>query len=99
MPHEIRSAAVDDLARIYLDGIALFGSGQADVYEDGLYAAFDFLAANPFALRVRTELNPPLRAYRYKAHMIIFDVEADGLVMILRVRHGREDWLSDPLQD
>ncbi len=43
-----------------------------------------------------TELNPAVRIHRYISHMIIYENEGDD-ILIIRVRHGREDWLSDPV--
>lgn len=88
-------AAVDDIAGIFVEGLALFGLEQADKYHDGLAAAFDFLADYPRAARLRDEISPPVRAYPYKSHLILYELEDGDAVVILRVRHGREDWLSD----
>ncbi|WP_245653575.1 type II toxin-antitoxin system RelE/ParE family toxin [Sphingomonas pituitosa] len=44
--------------------------------------------------REREELRQRLRAFRYKAHLIFYHAQADG-ILILRLRHGREDWLAD----
>ncbi|GHD04256.1 type II toxin-antitoxin system RelE/ParE family toxin [Novosphingobium pokkalii] len=87
-------AAADDLAAIFLEGIEQFGLPQADAYHEGLGAIFAFLAGYPHAARLREEISPPVRAYPYKAHLVIYDVGGDDEVIILRVRHGREDWMS-----
>lgn len=71
----------------------MFGLDQADKYHEGLTAAFAFLADYPRAARVRFEITPPVRAYRYKSHMIIYEIDDNDAVIILRVRHGHEDWL------
>lgn len=86
-------AAADDLVRIYLEGLALFGPAQADRYHDGPAAAFAFLAEYPLAARLRDEIAPPVRVHRYQSHLIVYEVAEDDVVLILRVRHGREDWL------
>jgi len=31
----------------------------------------------------------------YKAHLVVYVVEEEG-VLILRVRHGHEDWVNNP---
>jgi toxin ParE1/3/4 len=91
--YQLTQAASDDIADIFIEGLALFGLAQADKYHDGLTAAFEFLADFPRAARLRAEIDPPVRAYRYKSHMILYDLGDDDAVLILRVRHGHEDWI------
>ena len=93
--YRLTRAASDDLVRIFMDGVDRFGLAQADKYHDGLEGTFTFLAEYPRAARLRHEIDPPVRAHRYKAHLIVYEIEADDRVLILRVRHGREDWQSD----
>lgn len=87
-------AAADDLAAIFLEGIGQFGLPQADAYHEGLSAIFAFLADYPYAARLREDISPPVRVHPYKAHLVIYDVGDVDEVIILRVRHGREDWMS-----
>lgn len=93
--YRLSRAAADDLVHIYLEGLALFGPEQADRYHDGLGAVFVFLAAYPLAARLRDEISPPVRVHRYQSHLIIYEIAEDNSVLILRVRHGREDWLQE----
>ena len=88
-------SAADDIAAIFMHGVEAFGIRQADAYHAGLEAAFEFLARYPRAARERTEHSPPVRAHPYRSHLIIYEIEANEDVLILRVRHGREDWASD----
>ena len=37
----------------------------------------------------------PARAYRYKSHLIVYDLDGDDIV-ILRLPHARSDWINDP---
>lgn len=91
--YRLTQAAVNNIQDIFIEGLALFGLAQADKYHDGLTIAFEFLADFPRAARLREEIQPPVRAYRYKSHMILYDLGADDAVIILTVRHGREDWI------
>jgi toxin ParE1/3/4 len=91
--YQLTQAASDDIEGIFSEGLILFGLTQADKYHDGLTATFAFLADFPHAARLREEINPPVRAYRYKSHMILYDLGGDDTVIILRVRHGHEDWI------
>jgi toxin ParE1/3/4 len=54
----------------------------------------NFLSRFPRAARLRDEVDPPVRAYPYRSHLIVYDIDGDAIV-ILRIRHGREDWLAD----
>ena len=81
---------------IYLRGLAQFGQARADTYHEGLAAIFAFLAEYPRAARVRDEITPPVRAHPHRSHLIVYELDAENKVVILRVRHGREDWISRP---
>ncbi len=91
--YRLTHAAADDLASIFLSGLEMFGLEQADAYHDGIEATLAFLAEYPRAARLRHEIDPPVRAYPYKAHLIVYELAEDDVV-ILRVRHGREDWVG-----
>ena len=97
MSYRLSRAADVDLVRIYAEGFVQFGPNQADAYNDRLFAAFDLIASNPAIARERTEYEPPVRIHPVGAHVVIY-VETDDGVLIVRVRHGREDWLSDPTE-
>jgi len=53
------------------------------------------LAAFPLAAPERTELGQGSRVYPYKSHIIIYRLDGAD-IFIQRVRHGLEDWLSQP---
>ncbi|MBV8972468.1 MAG: type II toxin-antitoxin system RelE/ParE family toxin [Sphingomonadaceae bacterium] len=91
--YRLARPAVADLRAIFRFGIERFGVAQADDYHAGLFDAFRFLAENPLAARLRREVDPPVRVWRYKAHLIFYDVLSGG-VRIVRVRHGHEDWMN-----
>ena len=90
--YRLTQAASDDIEATFIEGMVLFGLAQADKYHDGLTAAFEFLSNYPRAARLRDEINPPVRAYNYKSHLIVYDLRADDTVVVLRVRHDHEDW-------
>lgn len=35
-----------------------------------------------------------MRIHPFKAHLVIYQVESDGDIFIVRVRHGHEDWAN-----
>ena len=92
--YRLTRAADGDIAAIFLTGVEIFGQAQAGAYHTGMAETFAFLANYPRAARLRAEIVPPVRAWPYKAHLIVYHVEAET-VLILRVRHSREDWIGD----
>lgn len=92
--YELSGAAERDLESIAAYTIETFGIEQALAYCDGLIRSFDFLAGNPKSARLRHELHPPVRAHRFQFHLIFYDMLPGGGIVIVRVRHGREDWLT-----
>ncbi|CCW19223.1 ParE toxin protein [Sphingobium indicum BiD32] len=92
--YSLSKGAERDLADIAAYSIETFGIEQALAYRDGLTNCFTFLAEHPKSARLRHELNPPVRARRFRSHLIFYDEQSDGGIFILRVRHCREDWLD-----
>ena len=85
-----------DLTVIYEQSARQFGLGQADRYGEGLRQALYALLDFPYQAPERFAFDPPVRVKPYRSHLILYRVQ-DGDVVVLRVRHGREDWLSaDP---
>ncbi|MEG3143294.1 type II toxin-antitoxin system RelE/ParE family toxin [Sphingomonas sp. RT2P30] len=93
--YRLAPAASGDIAGIFLEGLAQFGLEQADRYHEGLTSTFEFLAEYPRAARLREEIDPPVRAYPYRSHVIVYELGAGDMVIILGVRHAREDWMPD----
>lgn len=82
------------MADIFVDGADRFGLAQADKYHDGLEAVC--VSRRVSARGALATRNRPAGARApYKAHLIVYDIEADDGIVVLRVRHGREDWQSD----
>ncbi|ATI79898.1 type II toxin-antitoxin system RelE/ParE family toxin [Sphingobium yanoikuyae] len=59
-----------------------------------LASRFSRFSDYPNSARLLQDILPPVRVPLYKAHLMIFDVGDDDEVTILRVWHGREDWMS-----
>ncbi len=98
MKWRISESADRDVGNIYLQGIERFGLAQADRYFDDFHAAFDRLATYPTLGRLRHEVSPAVRMLPFRAHLIFYDIEDDG-ILIVRVRHGFEDWWSEFFHD
>lgn len=93
---KLRPAAKQDLANIWRSTLETWTIDQADRYVRELNDAFGLLVEQPKIARERLELSPPLRVLRSGSHMILYQIAGDH-IDIIRIRHVREDWLSDPL--
>ena len=83
-----------DLQQVYLQGLELFGSRQADDYIEGLFAKLDLLAHFPQLGGARPELCADVHVIFYKSHAILYRID-DADVFVRSIRHGLEDWQSD----
>lgn len=96
MTLHFRREAENDLIAIYRESIDQFGIAQAERYRTRLDQAFALIDASPRLARLRIEYDPPIRVYPVGAHIVVYSVQPDGLIEIIRIRHGREDWSADP---
>lgn len=94
MTYIVSARAAADILHIAKEGLQRFGANQARAYVDGLNRSFKLIAAFPRSNRLRPELSPVQYVCRYGAHLVFYTIEGED-VRILRVRHGREDWLED----
>ncbi|MEO1702353.1 MAG: type II toxin-antitoxin system RelE/ParE family toxin [Pseudomonadota bacterium] len=94
MGYKLSVAAENDIQQIAEIGIELFGIEQAWHYHEALFEIFDLLADNPRMARERFEISPPVRIHPYKAHLIVYTVDEQDDILIVRVRHGHEDWAT-----
>lgn len=93
MSYEISVKAEEDMLHLYVDGAKRHGIDQAERYYAGLIRQFETLTLNPELYHERTEIDPPVRVCPYGVYVVIYMVTETGQVLIIRVRHGREDWL------
>ena len=96
MGYRLSRAAERDIVHIFVEGMREFGIAQADTYHAELQRTFRLIAANPRMARQRTEIAPPVRIHPCGSHVIVYVVEEGDDVLIVRVRHGREDWADNP---
>ncbi len=92
MGFRLTQAAEEDIVGIAEHGVRLFGPIQARRYHDDMFAFFDLLGANPRIARERFELSPAMRIHPFKAHLVVYAIDDDGHVVVVRVRHAHEDW-------
>ena len=93
MNYVLSRKAEEDIISIYRYGLENFGEVQADAYHEKLQACFEFLARNPLSTPERFELSPPVRVYPLGRHIVIYQIIDSSCILIVRVRHEREDWL------
>jgi toxin ParE1/3/4 len=96
VPYRLSPQAEGDLERLYREGFDRFGEKQADYYALDLIKVFELLGENPRMARLRYEIDPPVRIHPHGSHMIVYE-EVDDQVVILRIRHARENWAERPL--
>lgn len=92
MGYYLSRQAEQDLIDVFLVGAERFGLLQAEAYHGLLASTFAFLADNPKVARLRVEIDPPVRIHPVQAHLVVYRVDDDGEVFVIRVRHGHEDW-------
>ena len=90
--YRLTKQAAEDLRHIHREGKRLFGREQADRYHLHLRTALEILAQNPKAARERKEITPPVRVHPSGSHLIVYVENEIGGILVIRVRHCREDW-------
>lgn len=92
MGYRLSRAAAADVRHVFSEGSQLFGSVQAARYHLFLESVFETIASNPRMARERHELVPPMRVHPCGSHIVLYQVDSADEVLIVRVRHHREDW-------
>jgi toxin ParE1/3/4 len=95
MAYRLSRKAESDLLTIYAEGAARFGINQAEAYFTRIERTLELLADHPLMARERPEISPPVRIHPCGKHLIVYLVAGDG-ILVLRIRHQREDWSSEP---
>ena len=95
MAYLLTDEAEEEIIHLLAEGGRQFGLKQAHAYYTGLLECFAFLAENPRAARERPELTPVVRIHPYSSHVIIYQITDEDDVLILAVRHARENWRDD----
>lgn len=92
MTYRLSDRAGSDLDSILYQGLGSFGERQALAYYNALIETLEAIGRTPEIHRVRRELSEPMRVAPFGSHVILYDVDENGIVMILSIRHGRENW-------
>jgi len=88
----LSARAAEDIIQVYLEGVRLFGEAHAEAYHRDLATVLELLAENPQMARERSEISPPVRIHPFKAHLVVYVTDEDGDILVVRIRHGHEDW-------
>ncbi|MBN9469379.1 MAG: type II toxin-antitoxin system RelE/ParE family toxin [Bosea sp.] len=91
--YRLTPRALDDLDEIWRFSAETWSAAQADRYVDALAQLFETIATMPTLARERAEFTPPVRILAHEAHVIVYTIAADHVV-ILRLLGGRQDWGS-----
>lgn len=93
MSYSLTSKAGEDIVGIFIAGANQFGIDQAEEYHTSVYKVFELLSKNTELGQQRFVINPPVRIYPYRSHLIVYIVN-NSQILIIRVRHQREDWYA-----
>lgn len=83
--------AEEELEDIRRHGAQTWSPAQADRPLGQLVATLDLLAAMSGMARERAGFTPPVRIHPLGAHLVVYRVEADHL-LVIRVLGARQDW-------
>ena len=98
MEIEFSQAAENDLLDVFMYGIEEHGLAQAERYKSQLNKSLQIISANPKVTRLRYEISPPVRVYSAQKHMIVYTIIEDRqTILVLRLRHQRENWIEQPI--
>lgn len=87
--------AEEDIVSIAEHGVTSFGIAQARRYHEELFDTLELITQNPRMARERDEITPPVRIHPFKAHLIVYRIEDNDQVFVIRIRHAHEDWARD----
>ncbi|WNC73981.1 type II toxin-antitoxin system RelE/ParE family toxin [Thalassotalea psychrophila] len=79
-------AASNDLINIYRYSLKEYGQQQAEKYFTNIDSAIQKIALNPYFYVKRVEFTPAIRICPERKHLIIYDLQADS-ILIIRILH------------
>ncbi|UXS05304.1 type II toxin-antitoxin system RelE/ParE family toxin (plasmid) [Agrobacterium tumefaciens] len=77
--------------------LILAASGSCARYACWLGSNLHIESRPPRMVRERKEISPPVRIHPFKAHLVVHRIMENGSILVIRIRHGHEDWGGDPL--
>ena len=95
MGFRLSREAEEDIVAIAEHGILAFGEAHAGRYHRELFTLLTLIGDHPRMARERREIVSPVRIQPFKAHLVVYLIQEDGEVLVLRVRHAHENWESE----
>ena len=86
----LRRDAEESLIDIYLRSLEYFGLQQAERYQQGLGDIFSLIADQPMMGQPSDDIVPGTRRHVWKAHVIYYVVEEDGIRILDILGAGRD---------
>ncbi|MFN7102258.1 MAG: type II toxin-antitoxin system RelE/ParE family toxin [Pseudorhizobium sp.] len=77
-----------DLLDIFIYGLEVFGTLQAERYGDGLHACLQLLADNPRMGRLAPALGEQVRRHEHQSHVVLYEEDTYG-ILVLAIVHSR----------
>lgn len=74
---ELSQEVEQDIDAILDYSLTTFGEAQAEEYYLSLRGCFRHISDNPQIGRLRPELDPALRSYNHRSHVVFYDVQDD----------------------
>lgn len=90
MVYKLTKNADSDLIELYIYGYQQFGEKQAEQYFSELEKCFQLLSETPLICRERIEFNPPVRIHNHGAHIIIYIIKTDH-ILVTRILSSNMD--------
>lgn len=97
MKIQYANAASKDLEDIFLHGLLNFGAKQADEYAVAIKERLDVIAGNPEIGRLDTRVNPAVRRFEIRSHVVFYDI-AEDTILIVRILHKASDFVIQLMQ-
>ncbi len=91
--YRLTPRALADLEAIWRYSAATWSIAQADGEIDALAQTFAVIAALPGMARERSDITPPVRIHVHRGHLVVYRLEASGVV-IIRLLGAGQDWLA-----
>jgi toxin ParE1/3/4 len=93
MQLEVSARAQKDIDQVFFPGLEEFGKAQALLYSSAMFDLFELILVNPKMGNERTEFKRKPRSIHFKSHIIFYRVSRSK-VRIIRVLHGRQNWVD-----
>lgn len=91
MAYILKGQAELDLEEIWNYTFHKWGIVQAHKYIDDLNDSFKYLSQNPLCCIENLEIQPPVRIYPCHSHLVVYLINSDVQISIIRILHKKMD--------